>query len=88
MKQNRKLTSVSNPLEPEVLEVPRALKNEKGQRSETELFSLQGKYQAACSAFTQPSSLMCWRCCGTVALAWCDRDQMWRWPTGHQGCGR
>lgn len=44
MKQNRKLASVSNPLQPEVLEVPRALKDEKGQRSEIELFWLQAEY--------------------------------------------
>lgn len=78
MKQNRKLASVSVPLQPEVLEEPRALKDGKGQRSETGAFSLQGEHQAACSAFAQPSSLTCWRCCGTVALAWCDPDQLWR----------
>lgn len=78
MKQNRKLASASNPLQPEVLEVPRALKDEKGHRSETELFWLQAEYQAACSALALPSSLTCWRCCRMVALAWCDRDQLWR----------
>lgn len=61
MKQNRKLASVSIPLQPEVLEEPRALKDEKGQRSETEPFSLQDEHQAACSAFTQSSSLTSWR---------------------------